>query len=46
MRRQYRPWLPLLARTYPGWDWTRIEDMPAAEIAEFLHDLRNLLDPP
>lgn len=37
MRREYRSWLPVLARLYPGWDWSRIEEMPAAEIAEFIH---------
>jgi hypothetical protein len=46
VRRRYRSLLPVLARYYSGWDWTRIEDMPAAEIDEFLYDLQNLLDPP
>lgn len=39
MRRAYRAWLPVLARCYPGWDWSRIDDMPEAEIAEFIHAL-------
>lgn len=44
MRRAYRSWLPVLARHYPGWDWSRIEEMPAAEIAEFVHHLSVTLD--
>jgi hypothetical protein len=39
MRRALRPLLPALAATYPGWDWSRIDDMPEAEIAEFRADL-------
>lgn len=46
MRRTHREWLPVLARHYPGWDWSRIDDMPAAELAEFLHQLTEAIDPP
>jgi hypothetical protein len=45
MRRAYRQWLPVLARHYPGMDWSRIDEMPAAEIAEFVHQLTETLDP-
>lgn len=36
MRRAYRHLLPALAHYFPGWDWGRIDDMPPAEIAEFI----------
>ena len=45
MRRAYRQWLAVLARHYPGWDWSRIDEMPAAEIAEFVHQLTEAVDP-
>lgn len=45
MRRAYRPLLPTLARVFPGNDWSRIDEMPMAEIAEYLHHLQEILDP-
>jgi hypothetical protein len=45
VRRAYRQFLPVLARHFPGWDWSRIEEMPGAEIAEFMHQLQEILDP-
>jgi hypothetical protein len=35
----------VLARVFPGWDWSRIEEMPLAELAEFLHHLEEIVDP-